>query len=107
MVSCNRLRCDRYLRSVDKFNEWTVSAFITPGSAFGGDMLTNADGDSDTDTKFVLLHESKNEEGIRGFFHDVWELYVKVGCSSSTASKANEIETGDAESLPDCPHCHP
>ncbi|KAF8559031.1 Sedlin [Imleria badia] len=50
-----------YLRSVDKFNEWTVSAFITSGN-----------------TKFILLHESKNEEGIRGFFHEVWELYVKA-----------------------------
>ena len=28
--------------------------------------------------KFVLLHEAKNDEGIRAFFMDVWELYVKV-----------------------------
>jgi len=28
--------------------------------------------------KFVLLHEGKNDEGIRGFFAEVWELYVKV-----------------------------
>ncbi|KAI0049582.1 Sedlin [Auriscalpium vulgare] len=50
-----------YLKSVDKFNEWTVSAFITPGNM-----------------KFVLLHEGKNDEGIRAFFSDVWELYVKT-----------------------------
>jgi len=31
------------------------------------------------DMKFVLLHEAKNDEGIRAFFMDVWELYVKVG----------------------------
>jgi len=30
------------------------------------------------DMKFVLLHEAKNDEGIRAFFMDVWELYVKV-----------------------------
>jgi trafficking protein particle complex subunit 2 len=28
--------------------------------------------------KFVLLHDSKNEEGIRAFFLEVWELYIKV-----------------------------
>lgn len=29
--------------------------------------------------KFLLLHEGKNDDGIRSFFMDVWELYVKVG----------------------------
>ena len=29
--------------------------------------------------KFILLHESRNDDGIRSFFVDVWELYVKVG----------------------------
>lgn len=32
-----------------------------------------------TDVKFVLLHEAKNDEGIRAFFMEVWEMYVKVG----------------------------
>jgi hypothetical protein len=35
---------------------------------------------SGSDMKFVLLHEGKNDDGIRAFFTDVWELYVKV-CS--------------------------
>jgi hypothetical protein len=28
--------------------------------------------------KFVLLHEGKNDDAIKSFFMDVWELYVKV-----------------------------
>lgn len=30
------------------------------------------------DMKFVLLHEARNDDGIKSFFHEVWELYVKV-----------------------------
>jgi hypothetical protein len=35
--------------------------------------------------KFILLHEGKNDEGIRAFFTDVWELYVKVRADSLMA----------------------
>lgn len=28
--------------------------------------------------KFILLHESRNDDGIKSFFTDIWELYVKV-----------------------------
>jgi len=49
-----------YLKCVDRVNEWNVSAFVTAGNL-----------------KMILLHENKNEEGIRLFFVEVWELYVK------------------------------
>ena len=48
-------------KSVDKFNDFMISAYVTAGHI-----------------KFMLLHDVKNEEGIRSFFHDVHELYVKV-----------------------------
>jgi hypothetical protein len=30
------------------------------------------------DMKFIVLHETKNDDGIKAFFNDLWELYVKV-----------------------------
>lgn len=49
-----------YLKGVDRHNEWTVSAFIPTG------------------VKFILLHDVKNDDGIRLFFIDLWEAYVKI-----------------------------
>lgn len=32
-----------------------------------------------SDMKFVLLHDGKNDDsGIKSFFTELWELYVKV-----------------------------
>ena len=64
----------RFMKDVDKFNETTVSAFVTAGGVV-----------------FLLLHKKKNYSQYRIFFEKVHELFVKVSSFSfpfffSTAS---------------------
>ncbi|KAJ1935108.1 TRAPP subunit [Linderina pennispora] len=50
-----------YLKTVDRYNEWNVSAYVTP-----------------TNVRLMLLHENKAEDSIKGFFTDCHELYLKT-----------------------------
>ena len=63
----------RYMKTVDNFNNKLISAFITAGST-----LSHLGIWVDLDIKLMLLHESRNDDGIRAFFNDVWECYVKT-----------------------------
>eukprot|EP00877_Chromochloris_zofingiensis_P005283 jgi/Chrzof1/14756/Cz09g15020.t1 len=49
------------MQTVDRFNNLLVTAFVTPGNA-----------------RFLLLHDGKNDEAVRSFFTEVYELYLRV-----------------------------
>uniref|UniRef100_A0A0N4Z4N7 Trafficking protein particle complex subunit 2 n=1 Tax=Parastrongyloides trichosuri TaxID=131310 RepID=A0A0N4Z4N7_PARTI len=49
-----------YLKNIDKFNEWNISAFVTASRI-----------------RFLILHTHKNDDGIKQFFHDMYETFIK------------------------------
>ncbi|MEW5300852.1 MAG: hypothetical protein WDW38_005231 [Sanguina aurantia] len=50
-----------HLKTVDRFNNLYVTAFVTPGTA-----------------RFLLLHDGRNDDTIKAFFMEVYELYIRV-----------------------------
>ena len=51
----------KYLKVVDRFANLYISAFVSPGHV-----------------RFMLLHDKKDEDSIKSFFNDVYELYLRV-----------------------------
>ncbi|KAF8645947.1 hypothetical protein HU200_066038 [Digitaria exilis] len=50
-----------FLRSVDRFSDLVVSVY-----------------DSVVHTRFMLLHDPRSDDGIKSFFQEVHELYIKI-----------------------------
>ncbi len=50
-----------FFPNIDRFNEWSISAFVTPSYL-----------------RFIVLHDLKNDDNIKTFCQDVYETYIKV-----------------------------
>ncbi|GAX75010.1 hypothetical protein CEUSTIGMA_g2456.t1 [Chlamydomonas eustigma] len=51
-----------HLKTTDRFNNLLVTAYVTPGNS----------------ARFLLLHDGRNDENIKSFFTEVYELYLKI-----------------------------
>ncbi|CAI9281301.1 unnamed protein product [Lactuca saligna] len=58
-----------FLKSVDRFNDLVVSVYVTAGHILFIFLLH---------TRLMLLHDSRNDDGIKTFFQEVHELYIKI-----------------------------
>uniref|UniRef100_A0A0E0KSH4 Trafficking protein particle complex subunit n=1 Tax=Oryza punctata TaxID=4537 RepID=A0A0E0KSH4_ORYPU len=60
-----------FLKSVDRFNDLVVSVyFYLYNNIVFVNLMTHA--------RFMLLHDSRSEDGIKSFFQEVHELYIKI-----------------------------
>ncbi|KAG6426101.1 hypothetical protein SASPL_110315 [Salvia splendens] len=62
-----------FLKAIDRFNDLVVSVYVTAGH-----ILSFVMSDFIIHTRLMLLHDSRNEDGIKSFFQEVHELYIKA-----------------------------
>nr|TKS08755.1 trafficking protein particle complex subunit 2 isoform X2 [Populus alba] len=62
-----------YLKAIDRFNDMVVSVYVTAGH-----ILCICDFVCYSIKRFMLLHDSRNDDGIKSFFQEVHELYIKI-----------------------------
>jgi len=55
-----KMSTQMYLKRIDKFNEYIVSAFVTASGI-----------------RFLVLHDKHNDDAIRHFFVEVYEAFIK------------------------------
>ena len=78
-----------HLGNVDKFNNLLVAAYATAAHV-----------------KFLLLHDGRNDETIRLFFKDVYDIYVRVsGKATHLSGSATSAQFRPLSSLYFCQHC--
>ncbi|KAL3639709.1 hypothetical protein CASFOL_014677 [Castilleja foliolosa] len=57
-----------FLKAIDRFNDLVVSVYVTAGNICFVSLHT----------RLMLLHDSRNDDGIKSFFQEVHELYIKT-----------------------------
>lgn len=66
-----------FLKSVDKYDQWYVSAFVAPSVV-----------------RFMVVHDVINEVGIRSFFYEVLDVFIKF-CLNPFYEDSTKIRSED------------
>lgn len=66
-----------HLKTVDRFSNQYVSAFVTPSNV-----------------RLLLLHDGRGDDSVKGFFAEVYDVYVRLGMNPfhTPSTKIESVE---------------